>query len=485
MSSTASNKNIMYWVKAAIFLWFLFGFGQLEPFGSLEKVGMQVLGIFIGLLFGWTFIGFIWPSLLGVLAIGLSEYTNVSGALATGFGNVQVAILVLFVLIFAAYLERVGVSQVIANWFISRKFTIGKPWLFSFMILLVAYIIGATISLTVGILLIWSIFYGICDVVGYKKGEKYPTVMVVAIVFATFLGFAVFPFKPVAAITLGSLESISGMSVSFLTFSIANIVISMASLIFFMIIFRFIIRPDVSPLETDADHFAHLRNQKITKVQKVGFFFLIFYLILMFAPSFIPETTMIGAILKNLGTTGCTVLVVVLAVFWPTNGEPSLNMKEAAHGISWDIFFMLVSTMPVSAAMSNPEVGVMTYMVELLQPIFHGMNPFVFAIVFAIVAGIITQFAHNLVLVAVLVPVAYSLSVALEFNPIITVFMFTYCIQIAIASPGSSAQGALIFVNKDWVDTASAYKYSWIMVLCSLTCLVVIGTPLAMVLFGM
>ncbi len=135
--------------------------------------------------------------------------------------------------------------------------------------------------------------------------------------------------------------------------------------------------------------------------------------------------------------------------------------------------------------MSNPEVGVMTYMVELLQPIFHGMNPFVFAIVFAIVAGIITQFAHNLVLAAVLVPVAYSLSVALEFNPIITVFMFTYCIQIAIASPGSSAQGALIFVNKDWVDTASAYKYSWIMVLCSLTCLVVIGTPLAMVLFGM
>lgn len=85
MSSTASNKNIMYWVKAAIFLWFLFGFGQLEPFGSLEKVGMQVLGIFIGLLFGWTFIGFIWPSLLGVLAIGLSEYTNVSGAYATGF----------------------------------------------------------------------------------------------------------------------------------------------------------------------------------------------------------------------------------------------------------------------------------------------------------------------------------------------------------------------------------------------------------------
>ena len=59
-SSTVKNKPIIYWIHSAIFVAFIFGFGQLEPFGSLEKLGMQVLGIFIGLLYGWTFIGFIW-----------------------------------------------------------------------------------------------------------------------------------------------------------------------------------------------------------------------------------------------------------------------------------------------------------------------------------------------------------------------------------------------------------------------------------------
>ena len=76
--STAKNKTMSYWIHSAICVAFIFGFGLLTPFGSLEKLGMQVLGIFIGLLYGWTFIGFIWPSLLGLLALGFTEYGSMS-----------------------------------------------------------------------------------------------------------------------------------------------------------------------------------------------------------------------------------------------------------------------------------------------------------------------------------------------------------------------------------------------------------------------
>ena len=59
MSNTTTEKKIdvMYWVHTVITLVLMFGIGYLEPWGELEPVGMKVLGIFIGLLWGWTTIG--------------------------------------------------------------------------------------------------------------------------------------------------------------------------------------------------------------------------------------------------------------------------------------------------------------------------------------------------------------------------------------------------------------------------------------------
>ena len=55
MSAQTKKKSIVYWINTIICLLLLFGFGLLEPWGSLEPVGMKVLGIFLGMLYGWTF----------------------------------------------------------------------------------------------------------------------------------------------------------------------------------------------------------------------------------------------------------------------------------------------------------------------------------------------------------------------------------------------------------------------------------------------
>lgn len=47
--SKTSNGNYIKW---AIVLLFVFGFGFLPPVGQMTPVGMRVLGIFIGALFG-------------------------------------------------------------------------------------------------------------------------------------------------------------------------------------------------------------------------------------------------------------------------------------------------------------------------------------------------------------------------------------------------------------------------------------------------
>lgn len=484
MAHLKEGKSVSYWIHSAICVLLIFGFGQIDPFGSLEKVGMQVLGIFIGLLYGWTFIGFIWPSLLGLLALGFSGYTTVSGAISSGFGDASIVVFVFFIFIFANYTEQIGLSAKIANWFISRKIIIGRPWLFSFFILLVAYILGATVSQTAGIVLMWAIFYDICSVVGFKKGDKYPTIMLIAIVFASMLGFSVFPFKVLQIMTIGSLESISGLTMDFFDFTIVSFLISVGALLLFMIVLRFILRPDVSPLKTDADHFEHLRHQTLNKEQKVGALFLVLFIVGMFAPSLIPDSNVVGYVLDQLGTTGILIFVVIVLAFLKVDGKPALDFSTVAKGLNWDLIIMLAATMPVSHAMSDSEVGVLNFVVEVFEPLFANMHPTLFVIVFVLVCGLLTQVAHNLVLGALFTPIAYSFAVDLGVSPLLVVTLLTFALQVAIATPGGSSTGALIYVNRDWISVKSAYKYSSVLALISLSAVIVVGVPIGHLVFG-
>lgn len=67
---TASSEA-MYYMHSFFCLAIMFGFGQLPPLEPLTPLGMNLIGIFIGLLYGWIFIDIVWPSMAGLLALML------------------------------------------------------------------------------------------------------------------------------------------------------------------------------------------------------------------------------------------------------------------------------------------------------------------------------------------------------------------------------------------------------------------------------
>ena len=71
-----ASKNTKYYIHVAIFLLITFGFGFLPPFAQITPVGMKVLGAFIGAVYGWLFIALDWPSLIALLALGISGYAD-------------------------------------------------------------------------------------------------------------------------------------------------------------------------------------------------------------------------------------------------------------------------------------------------------------------------------------------------------------------------------------------------------------------------
>ncbi len=480
------KSDATYWINTAITIALMWGIGCLSPWGSLSPLGMKVLGIFIGLLYGWTTIGFVWPSLMGVIALGLSGYQTVPQVLSAGFGAAQNTVVCFFLFVFAAYMDRIGLSHIIANWFISRKFCIGKPYLLTLMIFVAAYVLGATISLFTAILLLFSIFYNMCETLGYKKLDKYPVVVLCGIVYSAMLGFAVFPFKAVQILVLSSLGTASGgLTVDFGQFTVTMLAVTIVCLAAYMAIMKFVVRPDVSNFDGVGDMFEDLRNTKMNQEQKIAAGFLVFFMIEMFIPSVLPKDWVITQIFTNLSIPGSLALVLMLMAMLKIKGKVSFNYQDCATlGTNWDMIIMFVATMPVSAAMSNKDVGVVNFLVELLNPVLTNFSGIAFCIVFLAMAAILTQVAHNLVLAALLTPILYQFCVQLGADPLLMCTLFSFAIATAVATPGGSATAALMFTN-DWIGRANSYKYGWLMAGLSLAVTIVVGLSFGSLVFGL
>ena len=102
MTKAATSRRSAYWLHALVYFLLTFGAGYV-PLSHLEPLGMSVMGIFLGLLYGWTFIGFIWPSMLSIFALGVCGFfPTPQAAFSNAFSN-HLVIFMLLVLVFTAY----------------------------------------------------------------------------------------------------------------------------------------------------------------------------------------------------------------------------------------------------------------------------------------------------------------------------------------------------------------------------------------------
>ena len=308
--------------------------------------------------------------------------------------------------------------------------------------------------------------------------------MLVGIVYSAMLGFAVFPFKATQVMVLGSLATASGgMTIDFMDFTVLTFAITVFCLAVYMGLMKFVLRPDVSNFEGKGDMFAELRHIQMSGEQKIAGFFLILFMFAMFAPSILPKEFFLTQFFNKLGITGSLMFVMVLMAMLKIRGKISFNFADAAKsGMNWDMILLFAATMPVSAAMSSEETGVIKFIVELLEPLFTHFSGLTFCIAFIIVAGVLTQIAHNLVLAALLTPVLYQFCLQLGGNPLLMTVLFAFAIAVAIATPGGSAPGALIYTN-DWIKIKDAYKYGALAAAISIIASLVVGLPLGSIIF--
>lgn len=189
-------------------------------------------------------------------------------------------------------------------------------------------------------------------------------------------------------------------------------------------------------------------------------------------------------IFSQLKPLGCTIFVVLILTTIQIDQKPVLDFVNYLRtgNIVWDVVIMLTITMPIAQALSSEKTKIMDMISYYGQYIFADMGPIVFIIGFTVFAAILTQIAHNMVLAAVLTPIMCNFGKMAGTNLTMAIIMLCFSLGIALATPGASAPGALVYANTEWITTSRAYQYSICSVLCSTTVIIIIGLLLSHVL---
>ena len=478
-----SAKKDLTLLHALITVFLMFGFAQVvPPLGSITPYGMKILGIFIGLLYGWTASNLIWPTFLGMIALVSTGAFTMKEFFALSFGNETVVFLmVLFV--FTGLVDAVGLIKFIANWFVSRKCVNGRPWVFSTLVIFGAFVAGGFINMFAALIVFWGIIYIVSDMFGFKPYDKYPTLMIFGVIFMAQIGFCVFPFKVVVYMLLGVFKTISGLQVDFLKYFLFTFPLGLIILCAFVLLCRFVLRPDVSHLyEITPERFA----QKLTLngEQKIGIGFLMALFVLLFLPSVLPDGTALKTMLNTVGSSGTIMVILGLLTIWQYQHKPLIDFGQAAaKGVGWDTIIITVTILPVCNILTADVTGIKAFLVAQLGPMLSGRSAMVFSIVIIAIAMITTNILNNAVVGIILLSITFSLSATIPINSIAIAALIIFCAHIAIVTPAASIYGALLYSNGDWIKPRDGYKYGFITVLMTLILTATIGLAWANFIF--
>ena len=476
--SLQTTRKKSYWINSLIVVIIMFGFGHIPAPEPMTQLGMQVVGIFIGMVYGWLFCAQAWPSALGLFALGLTDYCTIQEAIQSGWGN-NTIILVVFMMAVMGVLDHAGISEWLAYKLVSSKITKGRPWVLTGIIWAATIILSTTVSIIPLLVLMWGIIYSICEITGMEKGAKWPAIMCCATAYVGSCAFVIFPFKSLQAAVLGQYTELSGgEAIPFTPYFVWQMMVLIVSTIVFFVFVKFVMRPDVSKI-ANADFVMENKAKPLTKYQKFVLVYFVVVILFLILPGMLPKAWAITGFMNNLGVTGTGIMALALITFCGFKEGPSLK-ELMGRSVSWDLIFLLMGALAIAAAMQAEETGINAWIVATMVPLLSGKSGILVMALILLLAGLTTQVCNNLATAVMFTPIAYNIAIASgNINmPALMLCLIGVC-NVALLLPSGSAPAAMLWGNKEWCDSKTIIVTGLTEAIINLVVCIGLGVPLA------
>lgn len=481
--SQTKKGNIKEWIHIIIGLILMFGIPMLPPMEPITEIGMQIGGIFIGAIYLWSMVGTFWPSLLAIVALGFTDYTDMNGIFAAFSGYLP--LLMLFCMIFLGAIGDCGLTQYIGRWFLTRKIINGRPSVFNFMMMVAVFAVSAFIDPLMALLVLWPTLYVILEEVGYQRNDSYYRILIVATFMAVTLGQCTLPFFGGQLIILGAFEAASGVPTNYGLYILFNLITSLLIFLALTLFIKYVLRPDMSKM-------ANISIEQINKnplppmnmQQKIYIIAAIAFLVAALAPSFLPADWTITQVLTELNLVGFTLLAIAVLAIIKVDGKPIMDVAHITKEyVSWDLYLLVVVAVYFSGCLLDDATGIKPWLIGILNPLFGSHGYLFFVIVLFVTGVILTNFANNAIVGAIFMQIIVAMAPSMNIdNPVPLAMTMTMAMFLAVLTPAASPYAAVLHAN-DRVSINDIYKYGGMMVILSLIIYIALGLPIANIIF--
>ena len=484
---TKTNRSIWFYIHSAIglFLMFLFGHIGIPPIEPLTEVGMQIVGLFIGLIWLWCFVGFLWPSLLGLVAFALTDFATFAQVGTMSFGG-GVPILLLFSMILFGSPQHVGATKYITRFFLTRKVLNNRPIVFSFIFFFATYALSVAVNVTPALILMWTVLYGVLKELGYTKGEKYTTLMVIGTFLGAISGQASLPFTGSTLAILSAFETASGLDVPALQYILLGFINTIIVMTIYCFVMKLVLKKDelTKVANVNTEMFERDPLPPMSPLQKANFLSMLGFVFLMLLPQFLPDGWGVTQILNTLGPGGVAILLTGAMCVIRVKGEPILDFGAvAAKSINWDVYIMVAMALALSSALTNEATGVMALMTEVFEPVLGGHSAFMLFVLTLLVAIFITSFASSMVIGIAFMPILVFFGAEAAANLPALASVTILLLHYSIILPSASVFAAMLWSNDEWVKPKDVFKYGAVIVVVATAVAIGIMMPISLVLF--
>ncbi len=470
-------------ILSVVGILFMFCGGLLQPMFGLSELGMQVAGIFIGTVLLWLFVSVSWPSVLCIVALIMTPLYTYSSGISASMGG-WITSFVLFSSMVSYTLSQTGFLRRCAVWFVTRPFTKRNPWLFLGLFFLAPLVIGSFMSPIPAFIVFVPIAEQIFAELGYKKGDHFPQVVVLAILFFSSLSTITTPIAHTVPILAMSLyEHDTGVPIDFVKYTLFGVISGILIYFAALVLMKYVFRTETDRLRKFDSGLLEKGIPPMSAQERITLYVFGLVVAMWMLPGIImPVLPGVAKFISALGTPTPAMIGVVVLCLIHVDGKPLMNFNEAiSKGVPWIAVLMVAATGVLGAALTNEKAGLTAVTVKAISPLIGGLPPIVFVLGISVFTVLLTNFASNTVTVTLIysvsLPLVYGGAIAgVNAAALASVIGAGAC--VALATPPSTAQAA-IAAGTGWLNTDLMLKYGLALSLAAAVLLALVGYPIA------
>lgn len=473
------SKNLLINI---ISLLFIFGFRFVPAFPGMTVSGMQVLGVFIGVLILWLTTAVDWPSVLCLAGLTFVPELSMNSILSSSLGNATFAFL-LFTFTCTYAVSQTSFVKRCAVAFISNRIASKGSWWFVTLFCLSVLIIGMFISPVVLFVIYLPIHETICSELKLEKSDKLANALMLGMMFCCCFSCGMTPIAHVFPVmALGFYQQAAGASIGYASYMAAAIPVGIICFVVMLLLFRFVLRPDMSKLK-NLDLSSLKAQLKPLEKREKAILAIFFAVVAMWVVPEFFKTALPGfyKFFNAKGTTFPPLLGSVALFILSVDGKPLLNFKEVmSKGIQWGSLMMAAATLAVGAAMTNADIGLTSWLSASIEPLISGLAPAIIVLAFMTWAYFMTNTCSNMVTVTVVCAIAIPICLASggALNAAAMASMIGMAASYAFVLPPAHPNVA-IAIGSGWTTTSQILKYGFILMITAMAATIAIGYPIA------